>query len=225
MDALIATIEQASLKKNLPDFRVGDILRVHQRIREGGKERIQVFEGIIIAKKHGRGMAGTFTVRRIASGIGVERVFPLHSPLIAKIERIRSSKVRRAKLYFLRGRVGKKAKLKGWEAYASWEEKPDTAEMATEASEEEKPEAPEETLSEEGEAETEVVEVPTKTATDEQAVTAETAPKGLESDKGPAAEKAGNDAGEIDNGANRRESSDQAPPEEGPQDSGEKPQE
>ena len=122
MDALIKAIEAPHLRKNLPSFRIGDTIRVHQRIREGGKERIQVFEGIVIAQKHGQGMSGTFTVRRIASGVGVERVFPVHSPMIAKIERMRSAKVRRAKLYFLRGRIGKRAKLKGWEAYASWEE-------------------------------------------------------------------------------------------------------
>lgn len=122
MDQLIAKIEAKGLRQNLPDFRVGDIVKVHQRIREGGKERIQIFEGIVIAKKHGAGMGGTFTVRRIASGVGVERVYPLHSPTIAKIERTRQSKVRRAKLYFLRELFGKKAKLKGWEAYASWSE-------------------------------------------------------------------------------------------------------
>ncbi|MBI4175513.1 50S ribosomal protein L19 [Candidatus Berkelbacteria bacterium] len=120
MDSLIAAIEAPFRRKTLPSFRVGDTLRVHQRIREGGKERIQVFEGLVIAKKHGTGMTGTFTVRRIASGVGVERVFPLHTPLIAKIERVRSAKVRRGKLYFLRGRVGKKARLKGIESYASW---------------------------------------------------------------------------------------------------------
>ena len=122
METLIATIEAPDLRKNLPDFKVGDVIRVHQRIREGGKERIQMFEGIVIAKKHGRGMGATFTVRRIASGIGVERMFPLHSPAIAKIERVRSSHVRRAKLYYLRGLTGKKARLKGVEAYASWSE-------------------------------------------------------------------------------------------------------
>ena len=132
MQSLIASVETAHRRKNLPVFRVGDVLRVHGRIREGGKERLQVFEGLVIAMKHGTGLSGTFTIRRIASGIGVERVFPLHSPMIAKIERLRSSKVRRAKLYFLRGRIGKKAKLKGWEAYASWSE-------ATESSEEGSP--------------------------------------------------------------------------------------
>ncbi len=122
MHELIAKIELTDRRKTLPEFRVGDVVRVHQRIRESGKERIQVFEGIVIAKKHGSGLSGTFTVRRIASGVGVERIFPLHSPLIVKIERTRSSKVRQAKLYYLRGRIGKKAKLKGVEAYASWQE-------------------------------------------------------------------------------------------------------
>lgn len=125
MEALIAKIEASSLRKSIPDFRVGDIVRVHQRIREGGKERIQVFEGMVIAKKHGAKINGTFTVRRMASGVGVERIYPIHSPAIAKIERLRSSKVRRAKLYFLRELFGKKAKLKGWEAYASWEDSAD----------------------------------------------------------------------------------------------------
>lgn len=130
MHALITAIEATSMKKILPDFRVGDIVRVHQRIAEGGKERIQVFEGIVLAKKHGTGMSGTFTVRRIASGVGVERIFPVHSPAIAKIERLRSSHVRRAKLYFLRGLFGKKAKLKGFEDYASWSE-PEATEPET----------------------------------------------------------------------------------------------
>lgn len=151
MDALIAKIAAGSLRKNLPDFRVGDIVRVHQRIREGGKERIQVFEGMVIAKKHGTGISGTFTVRRIASGIGVERVYPVHSPAIVKIERLRSSKVRRAKLYFLRALFGKKAKLKGWEAYASWEDTADEPEAtpaesdAVESEVAETPEAADET--------------------------------------------------------------------------------
>lgn len=122
MQTLIAKVEAGSRRKQLPDFRPGDIVRVHQRIREGGKERIQVFEGLVIAKKHGVSLSGTFTVRRIASGVGVERVFSLHSPAIAKIERVRSAEVRRAKLYYLRGRIGKKARLKTVDAYASWED-------------------------------------------------------------------------------------------------------
>lgn len=138
MHSLLAKVEAGSRRKTLPEFRVGDIVRVHQRIREGGKERIQIFEGLVIAKKHGASMSGTFTVRRVASGIGVERVFPLHSPLIAKIERVRSADVRRAKLYYLRGRIGKKARLKTVDAYATWEdvEEEPTEEAPVEATEE-----------------------------------------------------------------------------------------
>lgn len=129
MESLIAKVEAAYRRKNIPDFRVGDVVRVHQRIREGGKERIQVFEGLVIAKKHGSGMNGTFTVRRIASGVGVERIYPLHTPAIAKVERVRSASVRKAKLYYLRERIGKKARLKTIDAYAAWEE-PSAEELA-----------------------------------------------------------------------------------------------
>lgn len=93
-------------------FRVGDTVRVHQKIKEGGKERIQVFEGLVIAKKHGTQPNATFTVRKVSYGIGVERVFPLHSPLIANVEAMRSAKVRRSKIYFIRTAKGKRAKLK-----------------------------------------------------------------------------------------------------------------
>lgn len=84
------------------DIRPGQTVRVHQKIKEGGKERLQVFEGLVIAHKHGAGQNATFTVRKISEGIGVERIFPLHSPLIAKLELVRTSKVRRSKLYFVR---------------------------------------------------------------------------------------------------------------------------
>jgi len=100
------------LKTDLPEIRPGDIVKVHQKIKEGEKERIQIFEGLVIAKKHGNGINGTITVRKIAEGVGVERIFPIHSTNISKIEVISHSKVRRAKLYFLRDRVGKSAKLK-----------------------------------------------------------------------------------------------------------------
>ena len=99
------------LKKEMPVINVGDTVRVHVKIKEGSRERIQVFEGIVIAKKHG-GLEETFTVRRLAYGVGVEKVFPVHSPLIEKVETVRSGYVRRAKLYYLRGRVGKAAKIR-----------------------------------------------------------------------------------------------------------------
>lgn len=98
-------------KEAPPAANVGDTVRVHIRVKEGNRERIQVFEGTVIAKKHG-GVAETFTVRRVSYGVGVEKVFPLHSPIIEKIETVRAGKVRRAKLYYLRDRVGKSAKIK-----------------------------------------------------------------------------------------------------------------
>ena len=110
MDAL-KLINQSSLKKEAPVVNVGDTVKVHVLIKEGEKERIQVFEGTVIAKKHG-GVAETFTVRRVSYGVGVERVFPIHSPRVAKVELVRRGKVRRAKLYYLRDRVGKAAKVK-----------------------------------------------------------------------------------------------------------------
>ena len=94
-----------------PKFEIGDTVRVHVKIKEGDKSRIQVFEGTVIAKKHG-GISETFTVRRVAHGCGIERVFPLHSPVVDKVEVVRHGKVRRAKLYYLRDRVGKAAKVK-----------------------------------------------------------------------------------------------------------------
>lgn len=110
MDAL-KLIAQDSLKKEIPVINVGDTVRVGVKIKEGERERVQAFEGTVIAKKHG-GVAETFTVRRLAHGVGVERVFPIHSPNIASVELIRSGKVRRSKLYYLRDRVGKAAKVK-----------------------------------------------------------------------------------------------------------------
>ncbi len=110
MDAL-KLISNSSLKEEVPVLNVGDTVRVHVRIKEGDKSRIQVFEGTIIAKKHG-GINETFTVRRVAHGCGIERVFPVHSPVVEKVDIVRSGKVRRAKLYYLRNRVGKAAKVK-----------------------------------------------------------------------------------------------------------------
>ena len=111
MSKIIEAIDQESLKQSIPEFSVGDTVRVDVKIREGDRERIQVFEGTVTAKK-GSGVAETFTVRRLSYGVGVERVFPVHSPIVAKIELVRRGKVRRAKLYYLRDRVGKAAKVK-----------------------------------------------------------------------------------------------------------------
>lgn len=111
MDAL-KKISEASMKENAPEILIGDTVKVHVRIKEGDKSRIQVFEGTVIAKKHG-GISETFTVRRLAHGVGIERVFPVHSPVVDKVEIVRRGVVRRAKLYYLRGRVGKAAKVKG----------------------------------------------------------------------------------------------------------------
>lgn len=110
MDAL-KLIAQDSLKAEAPKLNVGDTVKVHVRIAEGDKFRTQIFEGTVIAKKHG-GVSETFTVRRVAHGCGIERVFPLHSPTVEKVEIVREGKVRRAKLYYLRDRVGKAAKVK-----------------------------------------------------------------------------------------------------------------
>jgi len=110
MDAL-KLISQGSLKENAPEVNVGDTVRVQVWIKEGDRQRTQAFEGTVISKKHG-GINETFTVRRMSHGVGVERVFPLHSPNIDKVELIRTGKVRRGKLYFLRNRVGKSAKVK-----------------------------------------------------------------------------------------------------------------
>lgn len=93
-------------------FKVGDTVKVHQKVKDGDKDRIQIFEGLVIAKKHGEKPDATFTVRKISFGVGVERVFPLHSPLIANVVVVKSAKVRRSKIYFIRTAKGKKAKLK-----------------------------------------------------------------------------------------------------------------
>lgn len=108
---IIKSIEHEQLKNKIPDLHVGDTIRVHQRIKEGNRERIQVFEGIII-KKQGGGVNATFTVRRVAYGVGVEKTFLIHSPMVEKVEVVRVGKARRAKLYYLRDRIGKAAKTK-----------------------------------------------------------------------------------------------------------------
>ena len=111
MDAIIREIENAQLKSEVTPFNVGDTVRVHAKVVEGTRERIQVFEGVVIKRQNG-GVRETFTVRRIASGVGVERTWPVHSPRIERIEVIRRGIVRRAKLYYLRDRKGKAAKIK-----------------------------------------------------------------------------------------------------------------
>lgn len=109
---IITKFTQAYLKSSIPNFRSGDTVKVFQKIKEGDKERIQVFEGLVIARKHGKGSSATFTVRKIAAGVGVEKIYPLHSPLIEKIEVMKSTKVRRSKLYFVRQAKGKRSRLK-----------------------------------------------------------------------------------------------------------------
>jgi len=119
-------------KKNIPDIHVGDTVRVYFKVTEGAKTRIQIFEGICMALKHGRGLDGSMKLRKISGGIGVERTFPLHSPLISKFEKVKSIKVRQAKLYFLRDLVGKKARRKSGELkdFQMWEEALSEEELA-----------------------------------------------------------------------------------------------
>ena len=108
---IIKSIENEQLKAEVPEFSVGDIVKVHGKIKEGNRERIQVFEGTVIKKQNGSNRA-TFTVRKLSNGVGVEKTWPLHSPNVEKVEVVRHGKVRRAKLYYLRDRVGKAAKVK-----------------------------------------------------------------------------------------------------------------
>lgn len=121
MNQLIEKLEQRLMRKDIPDFKPGDTVRVHVRIKEGDKERLQVFEGIVIARKHS-GLRETFTVRKTSFGVGVERIFPLHSTVIDHIEVVRRGKVRRAKLYYLRKLRGKAAKIRERAAEATKEE-------------------------------------------------------------------------------------------------------
>lgn len=108
---IIKNITESQIRTDLPELCIGDTVKVHVKVKEGNRERIQVFEGTIICKKHG-GISETFTVRRVSYGVGVERTFPVNSPKIAKIEVVRKGRVRRAKLYYIRERVGKAAKVK-----------------------------------------------------------------------------------------------------------------
>ena len=108
---LIKALNEKQLQNDVPQVEVGDTVRVHVKVKEGARERVQVFEGTVIAKKHG-GIEETFTVSRISYGVGVEKVFPVHSPSLVKVETVRHGYVRRAKLYYLRDRVGKAAKVR-----------------------------------------------------------------------------------------------------------------
>ena len=108
---LIKHLTDGQLKESADNFNIGDTVKVHNRIKEGSRERVQIFEGTVIAKKHG-GIQETFTVRRMSYGVGVEKTFPIHSPNVETVEVVRKGKVRRAKLYYLRDRVGKAAKVK-----------------------------------------------------------------------------------------------------------------
>lgn len=111
MNSIIDAINQENVKASIPEFNVGDTVKVMVKVIEGDRERLQAFEGIVIARKHG-GISETFTVRRISFGVGVEKTFPIHSPKVADIQVVRRGKVRRAKLYYLRARTGKAAKVK-----------------------------------------------------------------------------------------------------------------
>lgn len=108
---LLRAVDNSQMRTDLPRFRPGDTVRVHVKIKEGDKYRIQVFEGVVIVQKN-NGVSSTFTVRKVSFGYGIERIFPLHSPIIEKLEVVKSGKVRRARLYYLRGRRGKAARLK-----------------------------------------------------------------------------------------------------------------
>ena len=156
---IIKSIEHEQLKNKIPELKIGDTVRVHQRIKEGNRERIQVFEGIII-KKQGGGVNATFTVRKIAYGVGVEKTFLVHSPLVEKVEVVRVGKARRAKLYYLRDRVGKAARTKE-DTGARIENREITIK-------EEITEEPVEEVAEATEATTETVETPVEAAPEEE---------------------------------------------------------
>jgi len=128
---MIEKILKKYLKKNAPDLRSGDTVRVHIKVLEGNKERVQAFEGLVISVSHGKGIDGTFVVRKESFGVGVERTFPLHSPRVIKVERIKQSKVRKSRLYYMRELTGKSARLKDLNHdYKIWEEKDAEEELA-----------------------------------------------------------------------------------------------
>ena len=182
--SLLKTVQEQS-RKAVPVIKPGLTVRVHQKIKEGNKERIQVFEGLVIKVNSGHGADKTFTVRKIVEGIGVEKIFPLYSPLLDKIEVKKEAKVRRAKLYYMRERFGKSARLK--ESFVS-EQKMEEAieELAEQKAAEEAAEAPAETA-ETAEAPAETAEAPADTA-EAPAETAETPAETAEAPEAPAEE-------------------------------------
>lgn len=129
----VETITKDQLKEGLPGVRPGDTVKVYQKIKEKGKERLQAFEGVVLARKHGKGINATITVRKVIGGVGVEKIFPIHTPTVGKIEVIKRGKVRRAKLYYLRTAKGKKSRLKRKEfaELLSWEESAPTGSTAS----------------------------------------------------------------------------------------------
>ena len=177
MDSSI-THEHFQLKKNVPELRAGDRVRVHQRIKEGAKERIQIFEGLVIKSQGGTGINGSFTVRRISLGVGVEKTFPLHLPSIVKVEKIKSAKVRRARIFYVRELIGKRAnRLKKekdsagvWEDVIVTSDEVESEKLKVESEDEimEETEEPKEgTETDEAEPETEVKEPTDKPETTE----------------------------------------------------------
>jgi len=154
MSKILDQFNKAQLKP-MPDIKSGQTVKVHQKIKEGNKDRIQIFEGIVIARKHGKGINSTITVRKVSDGIGVERIFPIFSPAIEKIEIIRAGKTRRAKLYYLRTAKGKTARLKNKEfsAAIAEEEKPVAQDAAEPTTDEQPTEAITESTPEEKTAE------------------------------------------------------------------------
>ena len=130
---MITAIEKMHLRADLPDIRPGDTVRVYQKIKEGDKERVTPFEGIVLARKHGKGISATFTVRKMVEGIGVERIFPLHTPTVTKIDVLRHSKVRRAKLYYIRDKAAREIRRKMKQV---WREAAPVKEVAGEAAQE-----------------------------------------------------------------------------------------
>jgi large subunit ribosomal protein L19 len=175
-------VERTRLRKDIPPFRPGDQVKVHVKVREGGRERLQVFEGVVIARRGG-GLRESFTVRKISFGVGVERTFPIHAPAVAKLEIVRHGKVRRAKLYYLRELSGRRAKIEErrsriqeWQPEADVPEEPEAEAVATEEATTAVEEAPTEAAVADGAAEPEAAVEPEAAAEPEAPVAEEPAP-------------------------------------------------